>query len=140
MDCTLIQGHLIGYHFATASDAERGEVEGHLVECQACLRTYLALKAHVDRGGTDDDAPTDAARVRLRAAVQARFRPTATRRVRRWLTRPVPFYQGLAVAAAVLLAAAVAPAVIRALEPVPSAHFAERVDSARPTAQSLTIY
>ncbi|MGH7296301.1 MAG: anti-sigma factor family protein [Polyangiaceae bacterium] len=140
MDCTLNQSLLIGYHFATVTDGERSEVEKHLVDCQSCLRTYLALKAHVDRGTSDDDAPSDGARARLRAAVEARFRPTPAWRLRRWLTRPVPLYQGLAVAALLLLAAALGPAVIRAVHPGSSTHFAERVDSARPTAESLTIY
>jgi anti-sigma factor RsiW len=140
MDCTLIQGHLIGYHFATVSDDERAAVEGHLVSCTACLRTYLALKNHVDRGAVDDEAPSEAARLRLRAAVQARFRPTRARRVGRWLARPVPLYQSLAVAAAVLLATALGPAVAHAIHPGPAAHAAERVDTARASAESLTIY
>jgi anti-sigma factor RsiW len=140
MDCTLIQGHLIGYHFATVSDDERAEVEGHLLACTACLRTYLALKTHVDRGTIDDEVPSEAARLRLRAAVQARFRPTPARRVGRWFTRPVPLYQSLAVAAAVLLATALGPTVAHAIHPGPEAHAAERVDSARPSAESLTIY
>jgi anti-sigma factor RsiW len=140
MDCSLIQERLIGYHFAAVSDGERGAVEEHLVECKECLRTYLALKAHVDRGTSDDDAPSEAARKRLRAAVEARFRPTPARRVRRLLTRPIPLYQGLAVAAALLVAAALGPTVARVVRPGPAAHVAERVDTARPSAESLTIY
>jgi anti-sigma factor RsiW len=140
MDCALIQGHLIGYHFATVSDDERAEVEGHLVTCTACLRTYLALKAHVDRGAVDDEVPGEAARLRLRAAVEARFRPTHARRVGRWFTRPIPLYQSLAVAAAVVLATALGPTLAHAIHPGPAAHTAERVDSARPSAESLTIY
>jgi anti-sigma factor RsiW len=142
MDCPLIQQHLIGYHFATASDDERREVEAHLVACTPCLRTYLALKAHVDRGTQAGEAPSEAARLRLRAAVEARFRPTAARRVRRWLARPVPLYQGFAVAAVIVLAAALAPQVAGALRPSPSpaAGSVERVDSARTSAESLTIY
>jgi anti-sigma factor RsiW len=140
MDCTLIQGHLIGYHFATVSDDERAEVERHLVTCTACLRTYLALKAHIDRGSSDDEAPSEAARLRLRAAVEVRFRPTPARRVGRWFSRPIPLYQSLAVAAAVVLATALGPTVAHAIRPGPAAHAAERVDSARPAAESLTIY
>jgi hypothetical protein len=140
MDCRLIQGHLIGYHFATVSDDERREVEAHLVECTGCLRTYLALKAHVDRGAREDEVPSEAARLRLRAAVEVRFRPTTARRVRRWLARPIPLYQGLAVAAAFVLAAALVPSIARALRPAPAARAAEQVDSARSVAQSLTIY
>jgi len=140
MDCALIQQHLIGYHFATASDDERRDVETHLVACTACLRTYLALKAHVDRGTHAGEMPGDAVRLRLRAAVEARFRPTAARRVRRWLARPVPLYQGVAVAAVILLAAALAPGIAGALRPSPASRSAERVDSARTSAESLTIY
>jgi hypothetical protein len=140
MDCTLIQGHLIGYHFATLADEERGHVESHLVTCTECLRTYLALKAHVDRAGRDDEAPSEAARLRLRAAVEARFRLTPASRVRGWLARPIPLYQGLAFAAALALVAALGPALARFVHPAPTAHLAEQVDSARPQAQSLTIY
>jgi anti-sigma factor RsiW len=139
MDCTLIQGHLIGYHCASVSDAEREAVEGHLVECRECLRTYLALKAHVDRG-TSEDAPSEAARIRLRRAVEARFRRTPVRRLRGWLTTPIPLYQGLAVAVAIAAAVVLTPTVARFVHPGPASHEAERVDTARPSAESLTIY
>jgi anti-sigma factor RsiW len=144
MDCALTQGRLVEYHFATLEEADRQAVEEHLVVCTGCLRTYLALKAHADRAGasgpsTAGEMPSDAARERLRAAVAARFRPTPARRVRRWLSRPVPFYQGLAVAAVVAIAAALAPTLARSVRST-AAHPAERVDTARPTAQSLTIY
>jgi hypothetical protein len=115
-------------------------VEAHLLTCTGCLRTYLALKAHVDRGTPGDEVPSEAARLRLRAAVKSRFRPTPAQRVGRWLARPVPLYQGLVVAAAVVLAAALGPTLAHAIHPGPSAHAAERVDSARPSAESLTIY
>ena len=146
MDCSLIQANLIGYHFATASDDERGQVEAHLVACTTCLRTYLALKAHIDGAGheanrgTIVELPSEAARLRLRAAVQARFRPTLARRLGRSFSRPIPLYQGLAVAAAVALAAMLGPTIAHAVHPAPEAHAAERVDSARPSAESLTIY
>jgi|HubBroStandDraft_2_1064218.scaffolds.fasta_scaffold476117_2 anti-sigma factor RsiW len=139
MDCTLIHEDLIGYHFATLSDAERQRVEAHLVACSACLRSYLTLKAHLDRGG-DGEAPSEAARLRLRAAVESRFRPTSTRRIGRWLTRPVPFYQGLAVAAFLAIVAALGPSIARAVHPSVTPHVAERVDTARPSPQSLTLY
>jgi len=139
MDCSLTLGNLIGYQFATVSDEERQQVEAHLVECTSCLRSYLALKAHADRGG-DAEGPSEAARLKLRAAVAARFRPTPTRRVGRLLTRPVPLYQGLAVAAVVALAAALGPALARVVHPALSAHVAERVDTARPSPESITLY
>ena len=139
MDCALIQGRLIEYHFATLEDAGREAVEAHLLSCTACLRTYLALKAHVDRGAGAGEVPSEAARLRLRAAIEARFRPTPTRRLRRWLSRPVPLYQGLAVAAVVAVVAALAPRVARSLHSG-GARPAEQVDTARAAAESLTIY
>jgi anti-sigma factor RsiW len=140
MDCTLTQDRLIGYHFATIDDDERAKVEAHLVECKACLRTYLSLKAHVDRGATSRDSPSPAARDRLRAAVETRFRPTPTRRVRAWLTTPIPLYQGVAVVVAAVAAVTLAPTLARAIATAPVATAAERVDTARPSAESLTIY
>jgi hypothetical protein len=71
--------------------------------------------------------------------VEARYRPTAVRRVRRWLSRPVPLYQGLAVAALVAIAAALAPPLARTLRSE-GARPGERVDTTRPAAESLTIY
>jgi anti-sigma factor RsiW len=139
MDCTLIVEHLIGYHFATLADDERHEVEAHLVACSTCLRSYLGLKAHIDRG-SDEEAPSEAARQRLRAAVEKRFRPTATRQIGRWLNRPVPLYQGLAVAAFLALVAALGPSIARAVHPSFTPHVEERVDTARPSPQSLTLY
>jgi hypothetical protein len=139
MDCALIQGRLIEYQFAALEDADRENVEAHLLACKDCLRTYLALKAHWDRGSSAGEAPSEAARLRLRAAVEARFRSTATRRLRRWLSRPVPLYQGLAVAALVAAAVALAPTLARSFRST-GARPAEQVDTTRPAAESLTIY
>jgi hypothetical protein len=140
MDCSLIQARLIGYHFATLDDAEQRAVEDHIVACDACLRTYLALKGHVDRGAHGAQGPSEEARLRLRAAVEARFRATPARRLRRWLTRPVPLYQGLAVASVVLAAAAIAPSVAHAFHRASAARSAERVDTTREAARSTSIY
>jgi anti-sigma factor RsiW len=139
MDCSLTQSTLIGYHFATVSDDDRASVEAHLLTCRACLGTYLALKAHVDRGAREREVPSEAARLRLRSAVEARF-ARAPRRAWVWLVRPIPLYQGLAVAALVLLAATLGPAVARSVHPGPVARDAERVDTARHIAVSLSIY
>jgi anti-sigma factor RsiW len=139
MDCALTQDNLIAYHFATLEDPVRESVEAHLVECTACLRTYLALKSHVDRGRAQE-GPSDAARLKLRAAVQQRFRPTPARRVGRWLTRPVPLYQGLALAAAVVLVAALGPQIAERLDESRTQATSERVDTSRTTTESLSIY
>jgi anti-sigma factor RsiW len=140
MDCPLIQADLIAYHFGVLPDGERRRVEEHLVACSACLRTYLSLKAHVDRGARGDEQPSERARLALRAAVEQRFRPTRGRRLRRMLTRPVPLYQGLAAIAVVAVSLALAPALARALRHDAGARPAERVDTNRPAAESLSIY
>jgi hypothetical protein len=161
MDCTLIQLDLIAYHFATASEEERERVETHLVACTSCLRTYLALKAHVDgMAGTvgaarQDSAqgtspwvqgPSEGARLKLRAAVERRFRPTRVGRLRRWLTQPIPLYRGVAVAGVLLVTVALGPSLAHRLEHRPLGSSAEvpveaqRVDTSRTRAESLTIY
>jgi len=139
MDCAVTHGALVAYHFATLPDPERAAVEEHLLSCGSCARKYVALRAHVDRGGADA-GPSEAVRMRLRAAVEARFRPRVARRARRWLTRPVPRYQGLAMVAVVAVLATLAPAVARVVRPGAPLHDAERVDTARATAESWTIY
>ena len=140
MDCSLIQGDLIAYHFAAATDDERARVEAHLVECTSCLRAYLALKAHIDRVGDGQVGPSEPSRVRLRLAVADRFRPTPLRRVRRWLARPIPLYQGLAFAAGLILAATLVPSLARRSVPGTTADISHRVDTSRSTAESLSIY
>jgi hypothetical protein len=134
MDCAVVD--LVGYHFATLADEERVKVDEHLVACTSCLRAYLALKHKVEdaRG----ERPSEEARARLRAAVNERFRPSAASRLRAWLGRPIPLYQGLAAAVVAVAIAALAPAVIqRVPRPLPAGPY---VDSARPVPQSLSVY
>src|SRR5262249_46750563 len=102
MDCSLTQDNLFAYHFATLNDEQREAVEAHLLGCTACLRTYLALKAHMDRAGAQEQ-PSEQVRLKLRNAVEHRFAPTRARRLRRWFTRPIPRYQSLALAAVVMI-------------------------------------
>lgn len=138
MDCSLVRIDLIAYQFATIADDDRARLEAHLVECTTCLKIYLALKGAVDRG--DGELPSEATRLALRGAVEARFRPTLRRRAGRWLTRPVPLYQSMCLVAGLALAAAVAPALGQALWGSTQSHSTERVDTSRPTAESVTIY
>lgn len=140
MDCSLIEGHLLGYHLAALEDAERAEVEEHLVGCPGCVRAYLTLKADVERAAANTEEPREEVRLRLRAAVAARFRPTPLRRARAWLTRPVPLYQGVAIAGVVLALGALAPTVVHSLRTARGAHTAERVDTTRTSARSTTLY
>ena len=132
MECALVD--LVGYHFATIADDERAKVDEHLVGCTTCLRAYLALKHKVE----DAERPSERTRERLRAAVKERFTPSTVGRVRAWLGRPIPLYQGLAAAAlAVALAALVPTLVRRALVPAPNGPY---VDSGRPVPESVAFY
>jgi anti-sigma factor RsiW len=140
MDCSLIQGDLIAYHFAAVSEGERHRVETHLVACEACLRSYLALKAHVDQTGKPPATPSEASRRKLRAAVEARFRPTLPRRVGGWLARPIPLYQSLALATVVVLGVAFGPALVHRFADERSQAASERVDTSRTIAESTSIY
>lgn len=141
MDCRLIQGELIAYHFATTREEERERIDEHLLGCTTCLRAYLRLKRHIERGATLGDRPASAVKQRLRADVEAAFRPSGRERVRRWLRRPIPLYQGIAAAAVALLLAGAGPLLADALSAKPPASATnERIDSSRPSPQSLTLY
>jgi hypothetical protein len=134
MDCAVVD--LVGYHFATLPDAEREQADEHLVGCTACLRAYLALK-HRCEERAQGDRPSEEARLRLRRAVEVRFRPTRRSRVGAWLGRPIPLYQGLAAAAIAVLLASLVP--LLAKEP-PRVAAGPYVDTSRRTAESVTIY
>lgn len=143
MDCAVIQIDLAPYHLATCDEATRAKIDAHLVECTSCLRAYLAVKRHLERGSAAQLRPSDAARARLRAAVAEEFRPTLGARTVRALRRPIPLYQGLAAAAAIaLVVTALAPMLTRAPQVEPAAMQAtgERVDTARPTPANLSFY
>jgi anti-sigma factor RsiW len=143
MDCGLTKGELLPYALGTSSDEERARIDAHLLECTGCLRAYLRLKNQVERGAAPGARPSDEVRRRIRADVAAIVRPRGVGRVRAWLARPIPMYQGLAVAA---LAAAVAMMAPQAIEsfveaaaksaPAPMAH----VDMSNPVPQSDTVY
>jgi anti-sigma factor RsiW len=147
MDCTLIQVELIAaYHFGGLDGAEYDAVEAHLVECTECLRAYMRMKRHLERAPA---RPSDELRRRLRDDVELEFRPKARERARRWFARPIPLYQGLAVAAVVALLVAVMPAVARRAEPpspggevavAPVPAPAQRVDTSRHDAENLAFY
>jgi hypothetical protein len=148
MDCRLIQGDLVAYHFATTTDEARERIDAHLVACTGCLRAYLRVKHHIERSAGSEgagDRPGAAMRQRLRADVAAAFRPTAKQRVQRALARPIPLYQGLVAAAVALLLAGAAPTVVERLvtgarDRGAEATNAERIDTSRASAESLTFY
>jgi hypothetical protein len=137
MDCSGVIDHLVPYHFATCTDEERDLVDAHLLGCAKCLRAYLALKRAVERGAGAKEAPSAATRARLFASVAAEFGPSARGRALRWLRRPIPLYQGIAVAAVAIAAAVLLPELAPGPRPLHADAF---VDTARTTAESLTIY
>jgi anti-sigma factor RsiW len=138
MDCRMIAERLLAYHFATATDEERASVEAHLCACSDCVRAYVVLKHELERVASTGDKPSEAMRQRLRAEVERTFKRSAPARLRRWLGRPIPLYQGLAAAALVLFLAAVGPSLLqRVASPVGSGPY---VDTSRSAPESLYVY
>lgn len=136
MGCVLNDGDLVAYHLGTAGGAERERLEGHLVACPACAQAYVRLKAHFEHA--PHARPGDALRRKLRADVEAAFRPPLPGRFRSWLKRPIPLYQG--VAGAMLVALLVSLALAAPSLAAPSPRAAGRVDSARQEALSLSVF
>jgi anti-sigma factor RsiW len=134
MDCVVVD--LAAYHFGTLEEADRDRVEEHLLTCTGCLRAYLALKRRT-APGAGGAVPSAAAHGKLRDAVAARFRPTGWTRARGWMARPIPLYQGLAAA---VLALVVASLLSTLVDKSPVLAGGRYVDTARPLAESLTIY
>ncbi|MGO9713510.1 MAG: zf-HC2 domain-containing protein [Polyangiaceae bacterium] len=141
MDCRVILGELFAYTLGTSSEEERERIDEHLVACTSCLRAYLRVKRHVEREGALGARPSDETRRRIRADVAAIVRPRGAARIRHWLRRPIPLYQGLAVAA---VAAGVAIGLPQALASIEAGKKAPettaRVDMSRPLPQALAIY
>ena len=103
MHCDPIRSELIPFHFGSLDPEPRASVEAHLLGCAPCLRTFLALKHHIDLG-EDTASPSLEARERLRRAVVDELRAAGSRSWR-WWQRPVAF--AVAVAAAVVAVLAV---------------------------------
>jgi anti-sigma factor RsiW len=141
MDCRLTKSELFPYTLGTSSEEERQRIDEHLVACTDCLRAYLRLKNQVERGAALGARPSDETRRRIRADVVAIVRPAGIARVRQWLRRPIPLYQGLAVAA---VAAGVAIALPQAMASIDAARKAPetmaRVDMSRPVPQGRAVY
>jgi anti-sigma factor RsiW len=140
MDCAGID--LIAYHIDAASPEDRERAERHLVACKACLEDYLALKRSTGSLTSRPEAerPGPEVRARLRRDVEHAFGPRRPSRIVGWLARPVPLYQSFAAAAVVLVAFALANAALRMTSPLPRGGAYPGIDTARPTAESLSIY
>ena len=139
MDCRMIQGELLAYTLGTSSDEDRDGIDAHLLGCTGCLRTYLRLKHHVEHGASLGARPSDETRRRIREDVAVLVRPRGVARVRRWLGRPIPLYQSLAVAAVAAGIAIGLPQAVDALARRPPETTA-RVDMSKPVPQALAVY
>jgi hypothetical protein len=130
---------LLTYYLGASDAPERERVDAHLAACGGCLRAFFDLKHHVEHPAELLPRPSAATREKLRANVAAAFRPTVRARLRRALRRPIPLYQGLAAALlAVVLAVTVPSLRGRSRHVAPPS--GERVDTARLSPESLTIY
>src|SRR2546430_12091396 len=91
-----IENELTGYHFGVLYEEARERVERHLCECSECVRAYVEIKRAIE---TSEAAPvpSDAARARLRRAVQREMGLAE----RTWWERPV----AIALAASIVLVA-----------------------------------
>jgi predicted anti-sigma-YlaC factor YlaD len=138
MDCRVIQGELFAYTLGTSSEVELDRVDEHMLTCTACLRAYLRLKRHVEQGGVVGARPSEETRRRVRDDVAAIVRPRGIARVRGWLRRPIPLYQGLVVAAIAAGVAIGLPQVASLGRKAPET--TARVDMSRPVPQALAIY
>lgn len=139
MDCRMIQDELFAYTLGTSSDEERERIDTHLLACTGCLRSYLRLKHHVERGASLAERPSDETRRRVRESVAALVRPRGAALLQHWLRRPIPLYQGLAVAALAAGVAASLPQVLTALARKPPETTAH-VDMSKPVPQALAVY
>jgi anti-sigma factor RsiW len=138
MDCTGIADHLVGYHVGAVDESERDAVEAHLVECSACVRTYLALKRASDRA--ELERPRPEVRARLRAEVARAF-PAPTRRSKvAFFPRSIPLYQGVGLAALAASIALAAPRLLERVSRMEGAAATASIDTSRTSAESLHIY
>ncbi|MGI5863693.1 MAG: anti-sigma factor family protein [Myxococcales bacterium] len=102
MDCPLIRGDLVAYHFGSVEEATRDAVESHLLGCPDCLRAFLALKREIETAGAGP-RPSPAARARLRQAVAHELASRAGAPSPHWWRRPLAFGFVTAAAAAAML-------------------------------------
>ncbi len=137
MDCAGVASCLVAYHFGQASERENEAIDAHLVACTSCLRTYLALKHATEKAPHDRPSPEVKATLRAHVARKSRkSREQAARRTPLYARR-IPLYQCIALAA---VAAAMTFVLPRAIDRTPIQEGTPQVDTARPSAESLTIY
>jgi anti-sigma factor RsiW len=135
--CNDVEPYLVSYHLGDLDGDARDTLEEHLTRCSACLKTYLALKRTADRAAFDRPRPE--VKARLRAEVERLF-PTEKPRKVAVLARPVPLYQGVALAAIAAAIALAAPAVLRRVTSADGAAGTPSIDTSRTRAESLRIF
>jgi len=89
MRCERIAPELLPYHFGLIDDGLRSDVEGHLLCCPECLRSFLALKRDIETAESGP-RPSPAVLDRLRASAACEL---GLEWPRRWLwwERPLAF-------------------------------------------------
>lgn len=106
MTCETIELELVDFQLAAVDEASRARIEAHLLGCNACLKSYLALKRNLETA-ENEPAPSPASRARLRAAVAEHLHPSP--KPWRWWERPLAFgFATLALVVAVLLTQSIA--------------------------------
>jgi hypothetical protein len=138
MDCAGIAEHLVEYHLGTLDELLETRVEGHLLGCGGCVKTYLALKRATDRAGMARPSPS--VHLRLREELARNFTASLGAPRAQSLARRILLWKGVALAA---IATSVTLALPRVLEPVSISNVAPAqptVDTSRAHAESLRIY
>jgi|GEM_PF-1497905 len=103
--CSDVQDQLIDYRFGELDPPARRAVAAHLAECGACAVAYCRLDADVAGiGAALHEEPPAHVHAALKARVEAEFRPPLLRRVRAFLNRRIPVYQGALATAGVIAA------------------------------------
>jgi hypothetical protein len=67
VDCSLIEGELVPFHFGNLAGEERASLEAHLLGCARCLQAYLEVKRAIETGPGLAPRPSSSLRARMRA-------------------------------------------------------------------------
>jgi anti-sigma factor RsiW len=108
------EGHidLVAYHFNVLHGDDRRRVERHLVECAACIGSFIEVKRGIEEG-EDAPGPSKGARAAIRRAVAVELGIRENRSS--WWERPV----ALAVAASVVVGASLTTHALASVAGVP---------------------
>jgi predicted anti-sigma-YlaC factor YlaD len=100
---------LVAYHFGVVEGATRECLEEHLLECRACLGSFLALKRDIELSASSEAVPSARARARLRETVAKAVERQAPRKASSWWETALSFgFAGAAVTCAFVITAHIA--------------------------------